>query len=133
MTYDAPYTVEATPRSPEIHLDPTSRTLGISGESYPEDASAFYGPVFQEVKGFLNARKGELFTANIRFVYFNSSSAKAIMNLFQMLEEAAEGGHSIVINWYYDPDDDMMEEMGEDFAEDFEHATFNLTPEGTVA
>ena len=26
-------------------------------------------------------------------------------------------------------DDDMMEEMGEDFAEDFDHATFNLKPQ----
>jgi hypothetical protein len=66
---------------------------------------------------------------DIGMIYFNSSSAKAIMNLFQLLEEAAEDSIDVTVNWYFDPDDDMMEEMGEDFAADFEAVTFNLKPE----
>ena len=83
----------------------------------------------QAVAEHVAASEGQALTVDMRFIYFNSSSAKAIMNLFQMLEEAAEDGKTITINWYFDPEDDMMEEMGEDFAEDFEHATFNLKPE----
>ncbi|WP_428526534.1 DUF1987 domain-containing protein [Roseibium sp.] len=126
---DTSLKIEATTRSPEVHLDATNGTLSMSGESYPEDASAFFGPVFQAVAEHVAASEGQALTVDMRFIYFNSSSAKAIMNLFQMLEEAAEDGKTITINWYFDPEDDMMEEMGEDFAEDFEHATFNLRPE----
>ncbi|CTQ66644.1 DUF1987 domain-containing protein [Roseibium alexandrii] len=126
---DTSLKIEATSRSPEVHLDAANGTLSMSGESYPEDASAFFGPVFQAVAEHVAASDGQALTVEMRFIYFNSSSAKAIMNLFQMLEEAAEDGKTITINWYFDPEDDMMEEMGEDFAEDFEHATFNLKPE----
>jgi hypothetical protein len=126
---DTSLKIEATSRSPEVHLDAANGALSMSGESYPEDASAFFGPVFQAVAEHVAASEGQALTVDMRFIYFNSSSAKAIMNLFQMLEEAAEDGKTITINWYFDPEDDMMEEMGEDFAEDFEHATFNLKPE----
>lgn len=126
---DTPLLIEATTRSPEIHLDAANGTLSMSGESYPEDASAFFGPVFNRIGDYFSDGVGRPLTAEMRFIYFNSSSAKAIMNLFQMLEDAAEKGASVIINWYFDPDDDMMEEMGEDFSEDFEHATFNLKPE----
>ncbi|WP_420338063.1 DUF1987 domain-containing protein [Roseibium sp.] len=126
---DTSLKIEATSRSPEVNLDAANGTLSMSGESYPEDASAFFGPVFQAVAEHVAASEGQALTVDMRFIYFNSSSAKAIMNLFQMLEEAAEDGKTITINWYFDPEDDMMEEMGEDFAEDFEHATFNLKPE----
>lgn len=130
---DTSLLIEATARSPEVRLDTNTGNLSMSGESYPEDASAFFGPVFQAVSEYVSPSNGQSLTVEMRFIYFNSSSAKAIMNLFQMLEEAAEGGTVIVINWYFDPDDDMMEEMGEDFSEDFEHASFNLKPETEAA
>ena len=65
---------------------------------------------------------------DVAMVYFNSSSAKALMNLFQLLEKAAEAGRAVSVRWFFDPDDDMMEELGEDFAEDFVHASFSLEP-----
>jgi len=43
-----------------------------------------------------------------------------------MLDEAAENGNNVTINWAYDEEDDNMEELGEEFGEDLEHATFNL-------
>jgi len=129
----APLTLDATARSPAVTLDPAKGTLTLSGESYPEDASAFFGPIFQAVEAYLEASPSAPFTVEMRLIYFNSSSAKALMNLFQMLEEAAQDAHAVTVNWYFDPDDDMMEEMGEDFSEDFEHAQFHLKPEATAA
>ncbi|WP_247653700.1 DUF1987 domain-containing protein [Labrenzia sp. PHM005] len=127
-----PLDIEATVRSPEIRLDLNAGHLSISGESYPEDASAFFGPILKAVAGFIGATHDQTLTVEMKLIYFNSSSAKAIMNLFQLLEEAAENGKNIVINWYFDPEDDMMEEMGEDFSEDFEHASFHLKPEASA-
>ncbi|MTI42402.1 uncharacterized protein DUF1987 [Roseibium hamelinense] len=124
--------IDQTPRSPKVSFDPATGTLEVSGESYPEDASLFYGPILKTLKGWLSDEDGPSVTVDIRLIYFNSSSAKAIMNMFQMLEEAAEDGRSVTVNWHYDADDDAMEEMGEDFSEDFESATFNLKPDLTA-
>jgi len=128
-----PLYIDETPRSPRVELDPAVGHLSLSGESYPEDASAFYGPILQNVAQYLQTTTDAPLTVDVRFIYFNSSSAKAIMNLFQMLEVNAENGRRVTVNWFYDPEDDLMAEMGEDFAEDFLHASFFLKPDPEVA
>lgn len=128
-----PLYIDETPRSPRVELDPAVGHLSFSGESYPEDASAFYGPILQNVAQYLSSTTDAPLTVDVRFIYFNSSSAKAIMNLFQMLEVNAENGRRVTVNWFYDPEDDLMAEMGEDFAEDFQHASFFLKPDTEVA
>ncbi|HEX5330506.1 DUF1987 domain-containing protein [Sulfuricurvum sp.] len=118
---------EATERTPAVIFDFENGVFSFKGESYPEDASAFFGPLHKALDEFLNgAFEGEI-VFNVEFEYFNSSSAKVLMNLFQLLEDAAETkGKNTVINWYYNEDDDTMQEFGEDFASDMEHAAFNL-------
>jgi hypothetical protein len=118
--------IDATDRSPAIAFDFAGHHLKISGESYPEDVTAFYNPVFEALDAYL----ADLGDGGCRFdfelIYFNSSSAKAIMMLMEKLDEAAEAGATIEVHWYYDEEDDTMEELGEEFGEDLEHATFHL-------
>ena len=128
MTSDpTPLVIEAGERSPRILFDPGKGTLQISGESYPEDAAAFFGPVLRALENQL-LQDGPPLLVDLELAYFNSSSAKALMNIFQMLEEAASQGRAITVNWRYHPDDDTMEEFGEDFAQDFKHASFRVVP-----
>ncbi len=47
------------------------------------------------------------------------------MRLFDLLEETAARGVGVTITWHYDAEDDTMEELGEEFAEDLEHARFS--------
>lgn len=119
-----------TERSPLIDFDFTDRRLRIEGESYPEDAAAFFGPLLKSLEEFLAGASNEPPSSPIRFdlrmAYFNSSSAKALMNIFQMLEESARHGVPIEITWNYDADDETMQEFGEDFAQDMECVRFNL-------
>ena len=121
--------IEETERTPGVVFDQAMGALTLSGESYPEDAGKFYGPVLQSLKAYLEDPSSRELSVDMRMIYFNSSSAKAVMNMFQMLEQAAENGKTISITWYHDPDDDTMEELGEDFAEDFQHAGFSLKAE----
>jgi len=39
----------------------------------------------------------------------------------------AAGGAGVTIVWHYDEEDDTMQELGEEFGEDLEHAAFRLT------
>jgi len=118
--------IEATSRTPAVSFDFANNHLKISGESYPEDVTEFYGPVFKALDQYL----GKLGRGSCRFdfelIYLNSSSAKAIMMLMDKLELAAKNGASIEICWFYDKEDDTMQELGEEFGEDLETATFRL-------
>ena len=58
--------------------------------------------------------------------YFNSSTSKILMDIFDIFEEASESGKNIVVNWLYDSDNEAVQEYGEEFAEDFENLKFNL-------
>lgn len=120
-------TIEAGERSPRVEFDFASGRLRMQGESYPENAAAFFGPLLKALEQHLDEPGPEL-VFDLDLAYFNSSSAKALMNIFQMLESAAASGRRIRINWHYHADDDTMQEFGEDFSEDFEHATFTLCP-----
>ena len=116
----------ATERFPEVDFCADSGELRLRGESYPEDASAAFGPLFDWLHDFLGDSKGPAINFVIELAYFNSSSAKALMNIFLMLEKAAEGGRSITVVWRYAEGDETMQEFGEDFAEDMEHVAFRL-------
>ncbi len=113
-------------RTPEIDFDFGNNHLILKGESYPEDAFSFYNPIFEALDDYLI----QLGTGSCRFdfeiIYFNSSSAKAIMTLLEKLDAAAAGGAGVTIVWHYDEEDDTMQELGEEFGEDLEHATFRL-------
>lgn len=118
--------IAATERSPEVDFNFETGHLSLKGESYPEDASSVFGPIFAALERFLEQAEGKTIRFDFNLIYFNSSSAKALMNMFQLLDQAAGRGMPVVVNWAYAPDDETMQEFGEDFSEDLEHVAFNL-------
>ena len=116
--------IEASDRSPEVDFDFDKNVYALRGESYPEDVTAFFGPVIGKLEERLGSLKGTEVQFDFELVYFNSSSAKVLMGLFDMLDETAAEGNAVVINWIYDEEDDNMEELGEEFAEDLENVQF---------
>ncbi len=81
--------------------------------------------MIQALKAWLESQDGTNIVFNFELIYFNSSSAKVLMDLFDMLDEAATA-NKVTVNWIYEAEDDNMEELGEDFGEDLERATFNM-------
>ena len=118
--------VEATDRSPQIDFDFENNTFLVKGESYPEDVAAFYGPILDALEKHLESLDGAKINFGFELIYFNSSTAKVLMGLFETLDEAAEDGNDVRITWTFETDDDTMEELGEEFAEDLEHAKFEM-------
>lgn len=123
-----PIVREATGRSPSVHFDFDSAKLSLRGKSYPEDAAAFYVPLLGELRDWLAQQDGRTIQAEIALLYFNSSSAKAIINLLAMLDDAAARGNDVQIEWLHLADDETMQEYGEEFAEDLTKAGFRLVP-----
>ena len=118
--------VEQTEATPEIRFDHSSGILALRGESYPENTAEFYAPMFEWLRKFL-AASGELaVTVNMEIIYFNSSSSKALMNFFDLLDEAAAAGRKIAVNWMYAAGNESALEYGEEFKEDLNFLGFNL-------
>lgn len=118
--------INASQRTPEVNFNFETNTFLLRGESYPEDVKDFYGPPITRLEEHLEGLEGAAVNFTFEFVYFNSSTAKIVMNLFDLLDSAAERGNTVVITWMFEKDDDNMEELGEEFGEELEHATFNL-------
>lgn len=119
--------IPATQETPEVLIDPASVQFHLSGESYPENAMAFYAPVRNQLEMLLAlpaaATRAE---AHFNLRYFNSSSTKLIRALFAMLQRHAEAGAHMIAHWYHDPDDDMMAEFGDDLKEEFDALDFRM-------
>jgi hypothetical protein len=128
------YQVQATSSSPYINFDPDEMFFEIRGESYPENCWAFYSPMFDWFREFLGGVTKTPVEIDMEIIYFNSSSSKTFMDFFDMLDEHASAGRSIVVNWRYHEENESAMECGEEFMEDVDGIRFNLVEYGdTVA
>jgi len=119
------FSLEATARTPAILLDETISTLSISGESYPEDVPAFYEQLHNALTSFFDKHKSA-FQVDIKLTYFNSSSARALMELLDRLDAEAATGRTIKVSWFCDPDDDITREFAEDISADVENLSLEI-------
>lgn len=118
--------IEATARTPKFDFDPAQRTLVLSGESYPEDPTKFFAEPMAQVYEFLKEKHDGQVRFSFQMTYFNSSSAKVLMNLFSALEDCASAGNEVLIEWHHADDDDNMRELGEEFSEELVNAKFSM-------
>lgn len=118
--------IEQTKSTPMIDFDSDTGILKIVGESYPENAAKFYTPVVEWLKEYLN--KGGVVKALVEFeiIYFNSSSSKVFMTIFNLLEESAANGKQVSVVWRCDHENQTAIECGEEFKEDTAHLPFAI-------
>lgn len=120
--------IDGSGRSPEIDFNFDNNTYLVKGESFPEDITAFYGEIIGKLEEHFGGLNGSTVQFTFELIYFNSSTAKVLMELFDLLDETANNGNDVTVTWIHEEDDDNMEEMGVDFGEDLEHAKFELKP-----
>ena len=107
-------TIDGSPKTPTIKFDPENGVLEVKGRSIPENSIEFYKPLIDSLDKYSTGPKKET-QVNIQLEYFNTSSSKCILDVFKKLEAIHKsGGSSIVINWFYEEDDEDMLEAGED-------------------
>jgi hypothetical protein len=106
--------IEGTPKTPEIRFDFSSGEILIKGRSIPENSIEFYKPLVDSLENYAESPK-ENTIVNIQLEYFNTSSSKCILDVFKKLEKINTNSNKVVINWYYEEDDEDMLEAGEDY------------------
>lgn len=105
--------IEGTPKTPTISFNAESGELEIKGRSIPENAVEFYKPLVDWIGNYGENAK-PVTEVNIQLEYFNTSSSKCILDVFKKLE-SINAKSEIVINWFYEEDDEDMLEAGEDY------------------
>lgn len=108
--------IEPTRVTPLVNFDPDKGLLEIKGRSSPENSILFYQKIIDGLDEFAQSDREKL-QANFSFEYFNTSSSKCLFDVFKRLSKLDELGKKLVINWYYEEDDEDMMEAGEDYAD----------------
>jgi len=105
----------ATDKTPFVVFDPAQGVLEVRGCSIHENADRFFLPLLERVEAYMGRPNP---TTRVRFAltYFNSSSAKYLLDTLKMLDDLHAGGTSqVTLEWHYDEGDLDMQEAGEDF------------------
>lgn len=109
--------INSTQSSPTVNAQRATGVLEMRGDSYPENSFEFFAPIISWVEEFLEAEKAAL-SLELYLLYLNTSSVKAMMDILDLLEEAHSEGKPVSVHWYYDPENDRIAELAEEFKED---------------
>ncbi len=108
--------IKGTDDTPNVILDAESNIIEFSGRSLPEDVVTFYAPVIQWIEEYAkspNPKTDVIF----RLEYFNTASSKILLDILLKFEDILNAGHEVVVQWYFQEDDEDMEEAGEEYSE----------------
>ena len=104
----------ATAKTPEVIFDAEKGMISLKGRSIPEHTVEFYRPLHEWISEY--GQNPQAFTTIEIFVeYYNTSSSKSILDLFKRIEGIHKLGHDMVVQWYYEEDDEALLESGEEY------------------
>jgi hypothetical protein len=105
-----------TTDTPGVYLDKESNTLRIDGNSYPENVSKIFDPILSWFVEYAKA-PNPVSAFEFKLEYFNTASAKMILEIMSLMEELESSFEELSVKWYYIEDDEDMEEAGVGFME----------------
>ena len=104
--------IAGTDETPEVRLDKQTGTFQISGRSLPEDSVKFFRPAMEWLAAYAQAPNPET-PFVIKLDYMNTSSSKLIQDILLAIREIP--GSKVL--WYFQEDDEDMENTGQEYAE----------------
>ncbi len=105
--------LEKTQRTPEVVFQANGSLL-IRGRSIPENSIEFYNPIFDWLDQYIQAPAPST-QFDVKLEYFNTSSAKCLVEIFRKLEKLPKAGTPVKVNWFYEEEDEDMQYSGKDF------------------
>lgn len=89
----------------------------MQGDSYPENAFELFDQIIRWISVFLEQSRLPL-RLELQLVYLNTSSVKAMMGIFDLLEDAHRQGRQVSVDWRYHAENERIAELAEEFRED---------------
>jgi len=106
--------IAGTLKTPTIKSDPHQGIIEIKGRSNPENSVAFYKPLLDWLIEYAKVPV-EKTVINVQLEHFNTSSSKCILEVFKKLEVVKKSNHEVIVNWYYEKNDEDILEAGENY------------------
>jgi hypothetical protein len=119
--------INSTQSTPSVKTEWAAGKLEMRGDSYPENSFEFFEPIMVWVEKYLAESDAPL-RIDLYLLYLNTSSVKAMMDIFDMLEDAHGKGREVAVSWFYDLDNERIAELAEEFKEDCTF-TFDIAPQ----
>ena len=95
--------IKKTEETPAVIFMPQKGVFQIVGNSWPENAAAFYDQILDWLNEyFLDPLPETVF--QFRLVYYNTASSKQIIRLLGYLKEKSEQ-YNVKVQWYYNKND----------------------------
>jgi|SRR5690606_25460028 len=104
--------IASTDETPEVRLDKQTGTFEISGRSLPEDSVEFFRPAMEWLDAY-RQDPNPTTTFVIKLDYMNTASSKLIQDILLALRDIP--GSKVL--WYFQEDDEDMENVGQEYAE----------------
>ncbi len=103
---------------PTVDFNAETGICTISGKSYLEDTTQFYLVLLEWLDEFFEeANKPVQF--NVMLSYYNTSSSRSILDIFDLLKIYEDNGGKVEVNWYCrDVDMEVVQEEVEDYMEE---------------
>lgn len=108
--------IKGTPETPEVLLDSSKGIFELSGKSLPEDVKEFYNPLLKWFDEYSKNPNPQT-VLKIKMDYFNTASSKMILELFEVVKKVHATGQDTTIEWYYQDDDEDMQDAGQDYSD----------------
>ena len=102
-----------------VNFDAASGRLKLSGESNMSDSSEFYRPLLYWIEEYRYDGPGPV-EMTFSFSYLNDGSQRQIHEILNELTLVQDSGKGVQVYWYYHEDDTDMEELGHNFANEYE-------------
>ncbi len=116
--------IKGSHETPEVIFDKDNAIFSITGKSLPEDVKEFYNPLIKWVEEYSESPNPETIL-KVKMDYFNTASSKMLLEIFEKFKDMLDAGHKVSIDWYYQEDDEDMQDAGEDYA-DIVEVPFNF-------
>jgi hypothetical protein len=109
---------KATPKTPGVNLKPLPfGNIEISGRMIPENPNEFFAPLIHWLDFYFELRPTKT-QVQLAIVYDNKPARKVILRILKLiLNYAISSSTNLVVNWYYESDDEDQLEEGEDYFE----------------
>jgi hypothetical protein len=109
--------IPGTTTTPDFDGSWEAGVLKIQGDSYPENSFELFGPAIEWVEAYL-LESSQPLKMELSLLYLNTSSIKAMMDIFDLLQEAHARGRPVSVDWYYDRGNPRVAELAEEFREE---------------
>ncbi|RLD68339.1 MAG: nuclear pore complex subunit [Bacteroidetes bacterium] len=97
-----------------IVLDKGNKKFVFEGRSLPENTVKFFEPVMKWIEEYKKEPLDQT-DIDLNFIYFNTSSAKIILEVLQEFDQIHREGKNVKITWHFMEDDYDIKEAGEEY------------------